>query len=361
MKLFTKLALVSAVAVSGSAMAMESMDDSALSSTTGQDGISLGIALDHISIQNLYIHDNGGLALTGTAAIPGNDGPDGIANTADDVAATPATSNYNGVGSTGATGTTGAITITGTGYAGTLATGATQQEQDAHALKLRTQTNGIDIKANPGASNANIVKFGTQNVLAKLDIDSDAGTGTNGAFLNIAAKVSGLDIAIGKIGVAKSNAAQASGAQRGIVTGSNNTIIDGLNLKTGMTTANIQLGATPQGAMINLSGTMTGGLEIADLGIVDNAGGGTIRIGSIVVSDTGVADLTTNAKVSVVPGALKIEAMSNATDMYIKSIKLGESALTPASALGSIGDVEVRNMQVSHGGIAGAVILVTGH
>lgn len=357
MKLFTKLALVSAIAVSGQAMAMQSLDDSALSAATGQDGISLGIALDHITIQNLYIHDNGGLAVVGTAGTPasGTQGQPGY------VPAVPATANYNGVGSTGATGTTGAITITGTDYNGTLAAGATQQEQDTHALKLRTKTNGIDIVANPGASNANIVKFGNQNVLAKLDIDSDAGTGANGAFLNIAAKVSGLDIAIGKIGVAKSNAAQASGAQRGIVANSNNTIIDGLNLKTGMTTANIQLGATPQGAMINLSGTMTGGLEIANLGIVDNAGGGTIRIGSIVVSDTGVADLTTNAKVSVVPGALKIEAMSNATDMYIKSIKLGESATTPAAALGSIGDVEVSNMNVSHNGIAGAVILVSGH
>lgn len=39
MKLFTKLALVSAVAISSNAMAMQAMDDAALSSTTGQDGI----------------------------------------------------------------------------------------------------------------------------------------------------------------------------------------------------------------------------------------------------------------------------------------------------------------------------------
>ena len=332
MKLFTKLALVSAVAVSGSAMAMESMDDSALSSATGQDGISLGIALDHVSIDSLYIHDNDGLALVGTAGVAAQPGPPAVP-------AVPASADYNG-----GTSTAGAITITGNGISGD-----------------RNETAGIDIKANPGAGNVNIVKFGTQDVLAKLIIDSDAGTGTNGAFLNIGAEVSGLDIAIGNIGVAKSNAPQASGTQRGIVAGSNNTIITGLTLKTGKTSANIQLGATPQGAMINLSGTMTGGLEISNLGIKDNAGGGTIQLGKISISDAGGTDLSTNAKVSVVPGALKIEAMSNATDMYIKEIKLGDFTGAPAGAIKSIGDVEVRNMKVSHNNIPGAVILVSGH
>lgn len=307
MKLFTKLALVSAVAVSGSAMAMESMDDSALSSTTGQDGISIGLAMDHISIDNLYIHDN-----------------DGLTNT-----------------TLGGTSTAGAIAITGNGITGD-----------------RNETAGVDITANAAGGT---VLFGTQPVFAKLIIDSDAGTGASGAFLNIAAEVSGLDISIGNIGVAKSNAAQTSGAVRGVVSGSNNAIISGLNLKTGVTSANIQLGATPQGAMININGTMQGGLQISDLGLVDNAGGGTIRLGQISVADNGGTDLTTNAKVSVVPGALKIEALSTATDMYIKSIKLGESATTPAAFLGSIGDVEVSNLQISHGGVAGAIILVSGH
>lgn len=48
MKLFTKLALVSAVAMSSNAMAMQAMDDAALSATTGQDGISIGIDADKI-------------------------------------------------------------------------------------------------------------------------------------------------------------------------------------------------------------------------------------------------------------------------------------------------------------------------
>jgi len=83
MKLFTQLALVSAIAVSSSAMAMQAMDDAQLSSTTGQDGISLtikppvknfdvrtgssyfagtGCFAGVIDIDHIYVHDNDGLA-----------------------------------------------------------------------------------------------------------------------------------------------------------------------------------------------------------------------------------------------------------------------------------------------------------
>ena len=74
MKMFTKLALVSSMAISANAMAMQAMDDAALSSATGQDGINIGVALGSnasldasvgtkgISIDKLFLHDNGGLA-----------------------------------------------------------------------------------------------------------------------------------------------------------------------------------------------------------------------------------------------------------------------------------------------------------
>lgn len=45
MKMFTKLALVSSMAISANAMAMQAMDDAALGSATGQDGINIGVAL----------------------------------------------------------------------------------------------------------------------------------------------------------------------------------------------------------------------------------------------------------------------------------------------------------------------------
>ena len=84
MKLFTQLALVSAIAVSGNAMAMQALDDAQLASTTGQDGITLTIkppvkafsgltagAGGVIAIDHIYVHDKDGLAIadggTGTA------------------------------------------------------------------------------------------------------------------------------------------------------------------------------------------------------------------------------------------------------------------------------------------------------
>ena len=48
--MFTKLVLVSSVAISANAMAMQAMDDESLSATTGQDGINIGIKLDAAGI-----------------------------------------------------------------------------------------------------------------------------------------------------------------------------------------------------------------------------------------------------------------------------------------------------------------------
>ena len=310
MKLFTKLALVSAITVSGQAMAMQSLDDAALSATTGQDGISIGLGISKIAIESLYIHDNDGL--TDTAL--------------------------------GGTSKAGAITITGTGSA-TINGGA-------------NATDGIVIAANPAS-------LLTSHNFADITIDSDAGTGTNGAFLNIGAEVSGLNIYVGKIGVAKSNGTGPTGAARGIDAASNNTIINGLSLTSGVTSANIQLGATPQGAMIVVNGTMQGGLQINNLGLVDNDGGGQITIGKISLADHGGTDLTTNAKVSVTPDGLAITAMETATDMYISNISLSGSGTQAAWVAGpSIGDVEVSNMRVFNGATGstpGAIITVSGH
>ena len=79
MKLFTKLALVSAVAMSSNAMAMQAMDDAALSATTGQDGISIGIDADKIEIAKLHVFDGDGLAATGTPGVTAGSGGSGKA------------------------------------------------------------------------------------------------------------------------------------------------------------------------------------------------------------------------------------------------------------------------------------------
>ena len=217
--------------------------------------------------------------------------------------------------------------------------------------------------------------------LADLTIDTDKGTGANGAFLNVAAAVSGLDIYIGEIGVSGSNAASTT-VRRGNDTTNYNAILSGLTIKTGLTNANIQLGAAPQGAMIVLNTTMQGGLEIKNLGIVDsstktgtadgttgNRAAGQIFLESIKVSDANAANLTVKAAVSVVGkedtnnGYLRIITGSGATtpktDMYIKGVHLGSQAAA------SIGDVEVQGLQTYYfngtANVQGSVITISGH
>ena len=309
MKLFTKLALVSAVAVSSNAMAMQAMDDAALSSTTGQDGISIGIGISKVDIAKVHVFDGDGLAAAGAAGQAGF----------------------------GGTATVGAITLNNV-----VLTANTASLLDSHNL-------------------------------ADLSIDTDSGAGK--PFLNVAAAVSGLNIDLGKIEV--NDATGSAGAYK--VGGNSAEILSGLSLKTGKMTANVQLGNTPQGAMIKLAGSMIGGLEIKDLAIKDasTGGGGYIVLGGIKLNDTGSADLSLDGDVAVTPQGLAITAMKakDGTDIYITKVQLGggvgyvpksgTTLATPGTGVGtgSIGDVAISGMKVFNGtaGAAGAVITISGH
>ncbi|ENX17782.1 hypothetical protein F895_00930 [Acinetobacter sp. CIP 64.2] len=315
MKMFAKLALVSSMAISANAMAMQSMDDAALSAATGQDGINIGLGVTSVTIDKLLIHDNDGYANNGAAA---------------------------GTIGSGGTGTAGAIVV-----------------------------NNVAITPNMDA-------LLPSHNLADLKIDTDAGTtATGGAFLNVAAKVSGLNINVGKIEVAASGTAGTTNIQRG-TTGTANEILSGLTLKTGTMDANIQLGAAPQGAMIMLNTTMTGGLEITNLGIKDKSTigqttlsgvastlAGEIHLDSIKVADNGGTDMTVKANVSVVgestagakDGYLRIVSQSpaNGSDIYIKGVHLG------SANAGSIGDVEIQGLKTTYSGGNGAAITISGH
>ena len=333
MKKFTKLALVSSLAISANAMAMQAMDDASLGATTGQDGINIGIGISKIEIEKLFIHDNDGYTAP-AGVVAGQAG-------------------YAGTGPAAA----GAIYIKGNG------TGA-------------TTTNGIVIGAN--YDNAGAYLLPSRN-LADLQIDSDAGGGN--PFINIAAQVSGLDINIGEIGVVASAAAPAANAatiRRG-GTGTENAILTGLSIKTGPMAANIQLGAAPQGAMIKLNATMVGGLTITDLGILDNStkegtGDGTagnrkagvIHLDSIQVTDKNSRDLKLNQSISVFgeegtdKGYVRIVSTSGAHDTYVKGIHLGSKAAA------SIGDMEIQGMQTYFSPapgqyVPGAIITIRGH
>ncbi|MFA2972575.1 protein FilA [Acinetobacter pittii] len=291
MKMFTKLALVSSLAISANAMAMQSMDDAALSAATGQDGINIGIALGAggISIDKLYIHDNDGL-----------DPTTGIA---------------------GATATAGAITITGT----------TATEGKAITVKqVDTSTNLLDLK-----------------------IDSVGASATNGAFLNVAANVGAVNVQIGSIGVGSSGTLNETTAVRGVTEAAPTEILSGLDLSLGAISANVQLGATPQGAMIKVNSSLQGGLTLSNLGINDAAGGGKIFLDKVMVRGAGntTGNLDVNADISVVPTGLKIQNNSTqGMNVYAQGIRLGSNTAA------SIGDVEIQGINVGT-----STITISGH
>ncbi|RKG36403.1 putative pilus system protein FilA [Acinetobacter rongchengensis] len=331
MKLFTKLALVSAVAISSNAMAMQAMDDAALSATTGQDGISIGIGITKVEIAKLHVFDGDGLKT--------------------DQVLYQNSAGTNVVGSdVGGTGDAGAITIN-------------------NVVVSAPTTDGQPL-ASTGA-NLDLTRTLASHNLADLTIDTDGNGGS--PFLNIAAAVSGLDISLGKIEVN-----DVTGTAGAYVAGTGSAeILSGLSLKTGKMTANIQLGNTPQGAMIKLDGKMIGGLSINNLALKDAsaAGGGFVAIGGVKLHDTGSADLALDADIAVKPTGLAITAMKNAagTDIYLTKVILGGGTVTaPTVATGfngtgagsaAIGDVAISGMKVYNGlGMTpGAVITIAGH
>lgn len=295
MKLIFNLSLVaSAVLMSANAMALQQMDDAALSATTGQDGISLGIGISEIKIDNVHLYDADGLS--DKATIPG---------------------------------TTAAI-IGGTNGAGAL--------------------NISNIKLTQNAESA--LQSGH---FADISIDSDAGKDGKSPFLNIGAAITGLNVELGAIKVVNASKDATTGFMKAGT--SEAVILNGLSLKTGVTTANIQLGNTPQGAMIKLDGSMVGGLEINNLSLHDasSTGGGDLVLGKIKLNDTGSKDLGLNADVAVTQNGLSVTALKNKTDVYVQSIQLGSATSK------SIGDLQVSGLQINNAAGAGAVITVSGH
>lgn len=335
MKKFTKLALVSSIAFSANAMAMQAMDDAALSSTTGQDGLSIGLGISKVTVDKLFVHDN-----------------DGLSNTA-----------------LGGTSTAGAIVIQGTTDAANA-----KEITLTDGSKISSADFGVFVGANYKDGGAFLLD--THN-LADLVIDTDAGTAAKGgAFINVAAQVSGLEIHIGEIGVTASGTqgTATSAIRRGGDSSNYNAILSGLGIKTGIMSANVQLGAAPQGAMIKLNSVMQGGLEITDLGILDSSTkgvtgvAGEILIDSIKVANTDSNDLDLKSAISVYGasantgnGFLRIvNDDAKGIDTYVKGVHLGSAAAA------SIGDIEVQGLRTYYSPaqgqfVPGSVITVSGH
>ena len=329
MKLFTQLALVTAIATSGSAFAMQTMDDSALSSTTGQDGITLLIAPPTLAtpMSNGATH---GIDI-GAAILHDKDGLDGVAGYAN--------------GTTSA----GAIVLGDPG----IASGA---------------TNGADSGA------PHLIVGGSEPILVKIDATGDTATASTTAsgatpVLNVFVKLpSDFAIQTGNIYVAGSN--RVSGTTSAAVGGTIGTavkIFDNTTIALGGASLNIQLGNTPQGAAIKLGGTVTGGLSLLNAGITDSAPfNGSLNVGQILVTDYNSADLNLKAAIHIVDGAFAgtsavapngglLITLGDGTansanyNVMLQNVTLGTAAST-------LGDLELRGVNLT-----GTSIIISGH
>ncbi len=296
MKLFTQLALVTAIATSGSAFAMQTMNDSDLSATTGQDGITIKITPPPtgLVIDKAILHDKDGFAgaLEGGAIVIGD--------------------------------------ATGTG------------------VKMNVSTAGAPIL---------------------VDIDSSGGSNTAGALtgtapvLNVKVTLPNLSIKTGDISVAGSARSglvySATSAATGGTTGTAVKILDSMNIDLGGITLNVQLGNTPQGAMIKLGGTVSGGLGISNIGLVDAGtnGGGTLGVGKLLVQDNAGANLTLDASINV----QGTTGTNNANGLVIglgsaSNYKIMLENVTLGSATSTLGDLQVVGLNLT-----GTTIAISGH
>jgi len=346
MKLFTQLALVSAIATCGSAAyAMQSMDDAALSDTTGQDGITILIAPPRLATADV----SGGVTRTNGLVI-------------------------------GA-----AVLHDKDGFAGSLGGGAiilgdAKQANAANATGVQLGVYGstpisVVIDASNGQSTAGT--GGTKPVLnIKVGLPTDLLIRTGDIWVDGSARA---NIAVGAAGATVANAAT------GGTSGNAVKLLNSMDIALGGATMNIQLGNPNQSAgaiaattpMIVMGGTVANGLTISGLGLVDgNAfnpaagqfGGGTLGVSTLTLTDTGSAtgpldlgQLTLAAAIDVAAdlspvfgtpagvGGLVITTGGPAMDVMMQNVTLG-------SATSTLGDLQLINVQA-----AGSHIAIMGH
>ncbi|MCJ8146244.1 hypothetical protein MKI79_04890 [Acinetobacter sp. A3.8] len=317
MKKFTQLTLVSAMAISGHAMAMQSLDDEALSAATGQDGITIVIAGDiHADV---VVHDKDGYQ---SLAAGGPAGP----------AATP-TRTALGFTATAETDISGAIVLDGFSI------------EDTSAVRT-----GI-----------------------RVHVDADGNAGDPVLNVNIGLPDE-LTINTGDIYVASSDRSTSDAtAYTDMGAYANQVkILDNIEVVLGDATMNLQLGNATQGAMIKLSGTIAGGLQLSNISLYQPLGvagityGPTalgslevntdasgnalagIHLGGVQLLTTGTSDLTMDTEINAVNGGLKID-MNGSHDINLRDVKLGHKL-----AAASLGDIALTNVTLPS-------LVITGH
>lgn len=328
MKTLTKLALVSAMAFSANAMAaqLQALDEEEMSAATGQDGITISL-LGNVAIDKVVVHDKNGYQALTAPTTP-----------------TRAALGFDGGGVATAAETSGAIVLGN-------ATNATGNDADPTNAAYK----GFLINTNGGLD---------------LVIDADGNKGAPVLNVNVALK-SGTVIKTGDIYVATSTR-DTSHAAATTNLGNHGTgtaqakILDSISVTLGTTTLNVQLGNAPQGAMIQLDSTMTGGLTIDNLSLYDNrvyttsttpalstgitsaATDRGIHIGKVNVSSETNGDLVLDAGIGIVDQGLLVSSVGT-LNVGLVDVKLGSKA-----GAASIGDIALVGLHAPQ-------VLIRGH
>lgn len=319
---FKKLVLCSAMlAASGSVMAMQAMDDESMSTTTGQDGITINLDVDMQDLNIRYIDRDG---IGGDYA-----GAGGIEISPLGISAANQTITIDAGGSVGNTTGLGQLRI------GMVSGGAT-------VINLNnTVISAADADTTGSA-------LGATTAIVSFDAT---------ASLTIAAGASMTMLLGNRTGTYTA----AVAADPGVADA--DPLTDGID-GDGILTNDADQGyiaptlAAPDSFvgdhMISIVSSIPS-LSLTGMRIHDAVGGGQIGIGTIAV--TGVS---TNIGVDVVPGGLRVDTTGTTIgSIGLENIKVG-GALNLTNRTNSIGDVYISSNAV--GGIAmNNVITITGH
>jgi len=370
MKAFQKLALVSAIALTSSAFAMEVADDETLAATTGQDGITILVApgtrtdvqlaalnVSAATLTSMDVNANNTFKGLSIGKVVVHD-KDGVINSAGPSPAPyiPAATNRN----------SGAMIIDG-------------------VVLLADDTSPI------------VVEIDTVGSVVDLDTGTMASTGNDGAMLNVAIRTPRLAVRVGDVKIANSTGNFAGFSEAGVggantvneivsgvdglfgtaddgllgTNGTEITIMSGMEVILGAMTTQIQLGREAQGSMIAVDANIEGGLTINNFALNDQGGaisGGSINAAKMTVINAGgvagVSNLQAKAYVnvgtttSVLGEGLYITVGQLGTAGGGADVTLYDQALGRSVANGgaAIGDVQLLGLN-----LAGTTLVIKGH
>jgi hypothetical protein len=257
MKLVNKLLLVSAIAASSQAFALESMSEADMSQTTGQDGVTLSIALPAGGINmQMILHDTDGLAPNGT------EGSDGAIVFGNGTAA----GNFQISG--------GTIIMDIDADGGTVAAAATGPMLNVKiALPTLTITTGDISVAKSGGlggtlTNSTKIFNSTSVTLGAMNVNIQLGSEAQGSMLKITSGFMTGGLTLNNFAVLDGYDGTAAQANVGI--GATSIKIKdngaGANLTLGTITGDVTAGAGLQFALTSI-GNATTGLDVQVTGL----------------------------------------------------------------------------------------------